>query len=211
VTPKATLVRGYRALLGALVLAAIAYQLVKGLEGPGWSTANYFSYFTILSNLFAVGVFLVGALRPVARRSAGFELLRGACVMYMLTTGIVYAVLLSGERASIAWVNDVVHRAMPIALALDWLIDPPRWALPVRRVLLWMAFPLLYVIYTLIRGSIVNWYPYFFVNPHHHGGYLRVAAACVAIGIGQIALALLIAWIGSRRAEPVPAALAPPA
>jgi hypothetical protein len=57
-----------------------------------------------------------------------------------------------------------------------------------RETILWMAFPLAYVTYALIRGAIVNWYPYFFVNPHRHGGYLLVAGDCAAITVGIVGL-----------------------
>jgi hypothetical protein len=99
---------------------------------------------------------------------------------------------------------------MPIAVALDWLIDPPRSPLdPRRAVLWWMAFPTLYIAYTLLRGPLAHWYPYFFVSPHHPGGYLRVAVNCVAIALGQVAMALAIAWVGNARAGLRSAAAAP--
>jgi hypothetical protein len=119
--------------------------------------------------------------------------------MYMLTTGIVFTVLLSGQKVSTPWANAIVHQIMPIAMAVDWGIDPPRTRLPPRSALLWLSFPLAYIAYTLIRGAIVNWYPYFFVNPHHAGGYLAVAGGCLAIGMGMIGLILLITWAGNRR------------
>jgi hypothetical protein len=197
---RTTIIRGYRTALAGLALAAIAYELVRGLGESHWSTTDYFSYFTELSNLFAAAIFLAGARRSGAWRSPTFELLRGASVLYMLTTGIVYAVLLSGQHASIPWVNTVLHQVMPVAVVLDWLIDPPRSRLATRRVLLWMAFPLLYIVYTLLRGPLAHWYPYFFVNPGHSGGYLRVAANCVAIALGQVAMALAIAAAGNARA-----------
>jgi hypothetical protein len=189
----------YRALAAVAVLVAIAYQVGKGLEHSGFSATDYFSFFTELSNLFAATVFLYGATHRAGTRSRAAELLRGAAVMYMLTTGIVYAVLLSGQDVAYPWVNTIVHRLMPIAVALDWVIDPPRVRLELRQTILWMSFPLVYIVYTLIRGAIVDWYPYFFVNPHHHGGYLFVAGGCLAITAGMVASILAITWVGNRR------------
>ena len=62
-----------------------------------------------------------------------------------------------------------------------------------------MAFPVVYILYTLARGAIVDWYPYFFVNPHRGGGYVLVAGNCVAVGVGIIALIVATTWIGNRR------------
>jgi hypothetical protein len=197
-----TAIRACRALAALAVLVAIYYQVSKGLGQKSFSATDYFSYFTELSNLFAAAIFLYGAVRPAASRSAGVELLRGAAVVYMLTTGIVYAVLLAGHHVPYPWVNTILHRIMPVAVALDWVIDPPRVHLQLRQTVLWMSFPLVYVVYTLIRGAIVNWYPYFFVDPNRHGGYLLVAGGCVAIALGILALVTATTWVGNRRLGP---------
>jgi hypothetical protein len=192
-------IRAYRGLMAIAVLGAIAYEVSRELEHAGFSVTDYFSYFTELSNLFAAAIFLYGAVHPRGARSRAHELLRGAAVMYMLTTGIVYAVLLSGMDASYPWVNTVVHRIMPVVVAADWLIDPPQMRLQSRDTILWMSFPVAYILYTLTRGAIVSWYPYFFVNPNRHGGYLLVAANCVALSIGMIGMIGAITWVGNRR------------
>lgn len=190
--------RACRALLALATLTAIGYDVAAG---PGVSDADYFSYFTVLSNLFAAAMLLYGALRPAHERSRTIELLRGAAVVYILTTGIVYLLLLSGHAPAYPWVNAILHYLMPVAVALDWLLDPPRVRLdPARTVVLWMVFPLLYILYTLARGAIVGWYPYLFVNPHRSGGYLLVAGDCLAVGIGIIALIAATTWAGNRRA-----------
>jgi hypothetical protein len=194
-------IRIYRAAGALAILVAIGYQLGHGLGERSWSTTNYFSYFTILSNLFAAGILLAGALRGPGPQSRTFDLLRGAAAMYMLTTGIVFAVLLSGQKVSTPWVNAIVHQIMPLVVVLDWAIDPPRTRLALRSTLLWLSFPLVYIAYTLIRGAVVDWYPYFFVNPNHSGGYLAVAGGCLAIGVGMIGLILLITWAGNRRGQ----------
>jgi hypothetical protein len=189
--------RACRALLALMALTAIGYDAAAG---PGVSDGDYFSYFTVLSNFFAVAMLLHGALRPAHARSRTVELLRGAAVVYILTTGIVYLVLLSGHAPAYPWVNATLHYLMPVAVTVDWLLDPPRVRLdPARTAVLWMAFPVLYIIYTLARGAIVDWYPYLFVNPHRSGGYLLVAGDCLAVGIGIAALIATTTWTGNRR------------
>lgn len=96
-----TALRVARAALALAALAAIGYEVA---EGPGVSDADYFSYFTVLSNLFAATMVLHGALRPVRERSRTVEMLRGAAVVYILTTGIVYLLLLSGHVPAYPWV-----------------------------------------------------------------------------------------------------------
>ncbi len=194
-----------RALLALMALTAIGYDVAAG---PGVSDSDYFSYFTVLSNLFAVAMLLYGTLGPAHARSRTVELLRGAAVVYILTTGIVYLLLLSGHAPAYPWVNAILHYLMPVAVTLDWLLDPPRVRLdPARTLVLWMAFPLLYIIYTLARGPIVDWYPYFFVNPHRSGGYLIVAGDCLAVGIGIAALIAATTWAGNRRHDALASSL----
>ncbi|HEX3517939.1 MAG TPA: Pr6Pr family membrane protein [Solirubrobacteraceae bacterium] len=196
---SAPALRTCRLLLALAALTAIGYDVAAG---PGVSDTDYFSYFTVLSNLFAAAMLLYGALRP--ERSQAVALLRGAAVAYILTTGIVYLLLLSGRAPTYPWVNAVLHYLMPVAVTLDWLLSPPSVPLlPMRTVVLWMAFPVLYIIYTLARGAIVGWYPYFFVNPHRSGGYLLVAADCLAVGIGIVALIAATTWAGNRRRDAV--------
>jgi len=186
-----------RALLALATFTAIGYDAAAG---PGVSDGDYFSYFTVLSNLFAAAMLLHGALDPAHERSRMVELLRGAAVVYILTTGIVYLLLLSGHAPAYPWVNAILHYLMPVAVTLDWLLDPPHVHLaPARSVVPWMVFPLLYIIYTLARGAIVNWYPYLFVNPHRSGGYLLVAGEVLAVGIGVIVLGVATTWAGNRR------------
>ena len=186
-----------RGLLALAAFTAIGYDVAAG---PGVSDGDYFSYFTVLSNLFAAAMLLYGGLRPARERSRTVELLRGASVVYILTTGIVYLLLLSGHAPAYPWVNAILHYLMPVAVTLDWLLDPPHVPLePARTIVLWMVFPVLYIIYTLVRGAIVDWYPYLFVNPHRSGGYLLVTGDVLAVGIGITALILATTWAGNRR------------
>ena len=107
--------------------------------------------------------------------------------------------------------NAILHYLMPVAVTVDWLIDPPRVRLdPARTVVLWMAFPVMYIIYTLARGAIVDWYPYLFVNPHRSGGYLLVAGDCLAVGIGIAALIATTTWAGNRRHDALASSLLVP-
>jgi hypothetical protein len=196
-TSRTLAIRGFRLILAVAVLTAVFYQVADGLW-RGLSVTDYFSYFTELSNLFAAAVFLHGAAVPAERRSHTVEMVRGAAVVYMLTTGIVFAVLLSGHKPTVPWANAILHQAMPLAVAIDWLLLPPRVHLEPRRALLWMSFPIAYVVYTLARGAIVGWYPYYFLDPTRHGGYVAVAIASVAIALGIVALIAAVAWAGNR-------------
>jgi hypothetical protein len=63
----------------------------------------------------------------------------------------------------------------------------------------WLVFPAVYVLYTLARGRIVGWYPYYFLDPRPPHSYLAVGLYCLAIGCGIAVLGAAVTWAGNRR------------
>jgi len=177
---------GARLFFAALNIAAILTQLLYSSQyALSFSFVNFFSFFTILSNVFVSIVFVVSAwyLAQGRRPSPADDVLRGASVLYMAITGVVYSLLLSGIDVdlSLSWVNLQLHYIMPIVVVLDWLYQPQLSKLNVKRIIPWLLFPLIYLVYTLVRGPIANWYPYPFLDPAQAGGYAGVALYCVGI------------------------------
>jgi hypothetical protein len=204
-------VRGYRVAFALLTFATVAYQFADRAGKGDFSPANFFSFFTIESNLFAAAVLLVAGLRADAEGegSLAWDLVRGAATVYMATTGVVYGLLLSGYtdalQTPVPWVNNVLHRVMPLVLVTDWLLRPPAHRIPVRRALIWIAYPLAYLTYSLARGPRVGWYPYPFLDPAKVGGYPGVAAYGVTIAAGFLLFSWLVVGLGRRvrlRLEP---------
>jgi hypothetical protein len=188
----------YRVAFATLTIVAIVTVAADAIARGVFVPLNFFSYFTIQSNLIAIAVFLLGAAWMRREPTAGWELMRGGAVVYMTVTLVVFALLLSGVNVDtqIPWVDTVVHRVMPIAVIADWLIDPPRHRIPFRSSLVWLVYPLAWTAYTLIRGPLAGWYPYPFLDPAN-GGYTSVAMYVVAIfGFGTL-LCALIAWVGN--------------
>lgn len=118
----------------------------------------------------------------------------------MSVTGVVFAVLLSGTNVdtAIPWVNSVVHELMPMVVVADWLLDPPQTRLTLRQGALWLAYPLAWIVYELIRGSITGKYHYPFLNPVN-GGYGSVAFYCVAVLVLILIVCAVVVWLGNVR------------
>lgn len=183
-----------RLFFGLLGLIAILSQLQHN-QSIGASTVNFFSFFTIQSNLLASAVLLKLALFP-KHMSHRFTLVRGGATLYMTMTGIMYALLLSGLDASLQttlpWVNSVLHYLLPAYMLVDWLIDRPgRLSFKVTR--WWLAYPILYLLYSLVRGHFVSWYPYPFINPTSKG-YIQVVINCLIIA----PCVVIAAWLLTR-------------
>ena len=88
--------------------------------------------------------------------------------------GVITGIVCRGGR-----VNSAMHQVTPAVLLVDWVCFPPWSRATYRAALGWLAFPLVYLAYSLSRGAAVDWYPYPFLDPRHPGGYGRVAAFAV--------------------------------
>jgi hypothetical protein len=157
---------GVRLAAGVLTLGAILIQLVDSITKDR-SVSNFFSFFTVQSNLL---------------------------VALLLVTVGVYVLLLSGNEQSlqttIPFVNIVLHYVMPVLILLDWLVFPPQKRLSFRWSLLWLAYPVLYLVYSLVRGAFVDWYPYPFINPVT-SGWPNLIGIGFTIALGS----LLLTWL----------------
>jgi len=110
-----------RLLMAAVVAAAIVTQLVNQLD-VGASLVNFFSFFTIQSNIIgAVAVSVAALAGPAARGSVWLSQLRGAATLYMGVTGMIFSLLLSGAdvQTPIPWVNSVLHYIFPLFIVVD--------------------------------------------------------------------------------------------
>ncbi|MGV9669049.1 Pr6Pr family membrane protein [Gordonia sp. NPDC003504] len=180
--------------LGAAALIILPFEQA---DVPGFTLANYFSYFTVLSNVAAVAVLAVGAL--AAPDSPAWQWIRGAVTTCMAITGIVYALLLSNIDVNVntEWINDVLHRLLPVLLLLDWAVIRPR-RLPGHSWWTWLLIPLVYGVYTLTRGPFVDWYPYPFIDPRSQG-YLSMTLSIVIVFVGMAGLSFAVFWLGTWR------------
>ena len=185
------LVRILRFAFAVLGFVALAWIPLRNLDTPSFSVANYFSYFTILSNVLALVVLLVGAVSDP--QSERWQLFRGATTLYMVITGIIYAVLLADVDVQLTdkWINDTLHRYIPLVILLDWLISPPRMRISDGRSVTWLWFPLAYGIYTLVRGPFADFYPYPFIDPRSNG-YLQMGIGLVVLLLAFVLMALAV-------------------
>lgn len=217
----------------ALAVAAIVAQLVRTLEialasETAWGAhlptvfVNFFSFFTILSNVLAAAALAIGGIWALAnRRTASpeprwFAVFLVCASTYAIVTGVVYNTLLRGielpQGSTVPWSNEVLHVVVPLIMLLDLLFAPRRRALGWSAVGVAAIFPIVWVAYTLIRANLVIspstgepwWYPYPFLNPHRYG-YGGVALWVLLIAAIIMAAAALVVWVGRRRGTRDPA------
>lgn len=212
-----------------LGLAAIVAQLARSIENALAATtewgqhlptvaANFLSFFTILSNLLAAIVLIIAAVwalrhhRDTEAEPTWLAVLLACVSTYMIVTGIVYNTLLRGvelpQGVTVPWSNEVLHVVIPLFLLADLLFAPRRRALRWSAVAIVTIFPIVWVVYTMIRANLIIapatgdpwWYPYPFLNPHLvPGGYLGVAGYIIGIAIAIVGIACIVVWVGRRR------------
>ncbi|MGK9147527.1 Pr6Pr family membrane protein [Plantibacter flavus] len=196
-----------RIIAAGVIIAAIVGQFVHSLsyDVPADFFVNFFSFFTILSNAISAVVLLIGAWYcfRVRKDPRWYNLVLACAVTYMGTTGVVYNLLLRNisldQASTLPWSNEILHLIAPIYLVLVWIITPGKSRLEWRQLWVIIAFPLVWSVYTMIRGAAVGWYPYPFLNPAQPGGYGAVAVYVIAIA-GFIGLmGSVVVWLSRTR------------
>lgn len=132
------------------------------------TTIRFFSYFTILTNGI-VALYFTGLLLPVDRRP---RLLNApgtatAITVYITVVGLIYQVVLRPlwhPEGWQWWVNESLHSLIPVAVIVFWFGYGRQPLLPYSKIIPWLLYPLLYLIFILIRGSFSRFYPYPFVD-----------------------------------------------
>ncbi len=193
----ARIVIGASAIITVLVNIGIVASLPEGLD-----LAEYFSYFTNLTNLLAGGVFIVSGSRPRARLPKWWDGVRGAAAIYLALTGVVFALLLADSPTVgtiTPWVNAVVHQIMPILAVVDWLVIPAVVRAAWWRPLVWLIYPVIYLTFSLVRGPLVDFYPYPFLDPRLEGGYERLTVSTGAVVVGFLIGAIVVDQVGRLR------------
>jgi hypothetical protein len=186
------------AVTSLVVVAGLAFQVHATATSTGGffsskadRIANIFCFFTVLSNLLLAATNAVLVADP-HRRTPVFSGLRLSGVLSMIVTGVVFHLALRGlhDLHGTAKVADfLLHTVSPVMAVISWVIIGPRGAVTRRVIGLTLIYPVLWLIATLIRGAIVNFYPYPFLDATTHG-YLKVIVNSLIVAVLFLGLAI---------------------
>jgi hypothetical protein len=178
-TPAASAVGGAARLLWGIVAVCAVFGMcgsfvqtlgdaLSSAQGPGPAVVvvRYFSYFTILTNLFVAMVSV-----PLSRGRRPGPLLRVLtlnAVTGIVITGVVHWFLLR-PISDIApgvptLLDDVQHVLVPVITPIVWLVIGPHGHVRARTFAASLVFPLIYLVWTLVHGAATGWYPYPFID-----------------------------------------------
>ncbi len=205
--------RVWHALIAALAAIALVGQAVLTIDRDR-SMVNFLSYFTIESNILVLVTCLLIAQRP-NRGGVAFGILRLGSLTAITVTGIVYATLLAGNgdfSGAEWWFDKIFHYVVPLMSVIGFLVFKPRTR--VDRTAMWfLAFPLVWIAYTLIRAELsepvfvltpttTGHVPYGFLEVAEHGAAV-VAGVCLAMTAAFVAIAAAYIWFSRRAAAPM--------
>ena len=177
--------------IAALAAFALTGQTLLMID-RGTSGVNLFSYFTIESNILVLITCLLIVQRP-DRGGTAFGILRLGSLTSITVTGIVYATLLAGNGSFTGiewWYDKIFHYVVPILSVIGFLAFRPRTRFD-RSASWFLAFPLVWVVYTLVRAEVADPVyvltkdttgpvPYGFLDAGEHGA-VAVVIGCVVL------------------------------
>lgn len=159
-------------LVGLFRLLVVALGLVGTRAVWRDGDVEGFVYFTNLTSFLAVAVFGWAAVTTLLRREPPPVWAKGLVTLAAAITGLVAWLVLAPEDPGAPAVflgltdGQVEHRALPLAVALDFLLLDPHRRARLRDAGLWMLFPVLYFGAILLRGQLSpgSEYPYGFID-----------------------------------------------
>lgn len=166
-------VRFYRGMIALLALSGIVISYVAIIPAAQVTrlrlTTNFLSYFTVQTNILLVVLLSSAEIRPssIIGQWAKRPSTKTALLMYVGVAGGVYAWMLravwhpSGWQL---WGDQMLHYCVPALVALDWTFLVEHGKLSWRDAIIWLSFPALYSIYSLVHGYFSRFYPYPFLD-----------------------------------------------
>jgi hypothetical protein len=187
-----------------IATAALVAQLIMTIRGthvaPSTGAApssltrviRFLSYFTVESNIVVALVAFTLFSRP-NRDGGGWRVLRLSSLVGITVTGIIYATLLRPivHLHGAAKLTDVAfHYVVPLFCVVGWLLFGPRPRINESTLYGSLAWPIAYVIYTLLHGAATSWYPYPFADAKVIG-----YVPALRNGVGAVVLLLGVAFV----------------
>lgn len=203
--PDRIVIRVLRFAVGIFVLVALARKTFDAtLQGNNVDVAQLYSEFTVQSNLILGLVLLASATWPRTWLPQWWDHLFGALVLYLVMTGIIYVVLVAppGEpwwSWDMYWPQLAHHRLAPLFVALDWLLVTRTVRGNGWRPVVWLTYPVAFLVFSWGRGAVDGWYVYDFLDPTLDGGWPAALTTTAQVLVAFLVIALLVHFAGNWR------------
>jgi hypothetical protein len=175
-------------------------------SNPWWY--NFFvsyKFFTMQTNFMVLLWFSLAIIsfnKPILKKLVG--MLRGAFTLYITVTFLVFAIFLSflyQPTGFAAFSNLVLHYITPIAFIIDWFFTEKtkyKW----KYLIFWLIYPLCYLIFAMIHGTITGDYLYPFLNIIELGvpmfSIMIAILVVIFIGLSTIYIGVNRKWLNKE-------------
>jgi hypothetical protein len=194
-----------RLVIGLGLIGSVIWQVTDRIANDIFRPFEYFAYFSIVTAIVA-GLFLIttsfGLLLDI-EDTKWVEIARLSLAVALIVVGVVYHALLAdvvndvrdGDYAWPVLPNQIIHTYAPILAAIEYIISIKAFRIRLRSFLLVAVFPITWLVLSIIRGTLTNWWPYWFINPNGEAGLLGMLTYMAAISIFFLLLGLLVLGI----------------
>jgi hypothetical protein len=166
-----------RVLLALSIFGSVYWQVSDRMMHNLFRPTEYFSYFTITSCLLTAVVLTSSAIQ-LTRGQAETKLLsltRLTTAVSMVIVGVIYNALLRGgapdpRDVGYDWPvlpNEIMHTYVPMLIFIEWLFTRTTIALKINQAFWVLVYPLAWLAFSIIRGIITGWWPYWFIDPQY--------------------------------------------
>ncbi len=177
-------------------------QIINRSTDVSEAVMRYFSYFTILTNLLVAICFT----SLLFTKGKGYRFFKQASVItattvYILIVGLIYNVVLRSlwnPQGLQLLADNLLHTSTPLLVLIYWFVYVPAKEVSWKQTPVWMLYPFIYLIYVLIRGSLSNFYPYFFIDAGKLG-YGKALINAVYVTACFMFVSLLLLWLGKKK------------
>ncbi len=152
-----------------------------GVAGVFSRLTDTLSYFTIWSNV-VVALSATLLVQQPLRDTLARRVLRLDALLMITITAIVYQALIAPSVDVEGWsllTDPLLHIVTPVLTIVVWVVWGPRGWISARLVPLALIVPLAWIVWMLLRGLVVDAYPYGFAN-------------VTEVGYGAVSLTLAI-------------------
>lgn len=189
-----------RLLTAAVCLVALTHRLFWGLGSQTIAGRNFFAYLTVQSNI-ALMLLLIAAGVVAFRRATDPRWVTVGLALVLtwtITAGLAFALIvwqaeLHGIRMYVPWSDLLIHYWLPTGTALGWIFSPGHRRVPWVVVPISLVFPLVWGGITMWRGTLIGWYPYYFLDLRQVSGFGEFAAtSAIALAIFALIASILV-------------------
>ena len=150
------------------------------------------SFFTIQSNILVLIVALTLVVNP-DRDGPIWRILRLDALLGITITGLVFDLILIHYVHPSGWqlvATIGFHYIAPWATLLGWLLFGPRPRID-RTTMAWaFLWPIAWIAYTFIRGAVVHWYPYPFLDVDEVGYGTAIGSTLIILALAIVLVAI---------------------